>query len=120
MQISKLRHKLRYWQRRLGLDVWKIEVEYVLPHEVQNAYGSNTYDNNHRTSLVRIVDPEFASMFQPPAPAYDAENVMVHELLHLLLIPLVDSEGEPDAASVEQIINLLTEVIITLSKETTQ
>jgi len=120
MQLSKLRNRLRYWQRQLGLEVWKIEVEYVLPHEVQNGYGSNTYDNNHRTSLVRIVDPEFCSMFQPPAPAYNAENVLVHELLHLLLIPLVDSEGEPDTTSVEQLINLLTEVIISLSQETTQ
>tara|TARA_R110002012_G_scaffold179980_4_gene345842 strand:- start:700 stop:1062 length:363 start_codon:yes stop_codon:yes gene_type:complete len=120
MQLSRLKNRLRYWQRQLGLEVWKIDVAYVMPHEIQCGYGSNTYDTNHRTAVVRILDPAYADMFQAPAPAYDAENVLVHELLHLLLIPVVDIDGEPDNTSVEQLINLLAEVLIHLSQETQQ
>ncbi len=118
MTLQRLKNRLRYWQRRLGLQVWDITVVYAMPHEVQCGYGSNTYDTNHRTALVRILAPEYADMFQPPAPAYEAENVLVHELLHLLLLPVVDTDGEPDITSVEQLINLLAEVLISLSKET--
>ena len=100
MTLQRLKNRLRYWQRRLGLQVWDIT------------------DTNHRTALVRILAPEYADMFQPPAPAYEAENVLVHELLHLLLLPVVDTDGEPDITSVEQLINLLAEVLISLSKET--
>jgi hypothetical protein len=113
MTKAQLNKIVKKWQDRLGLTAWTITASFVDMKEFQYgsdeiAYGDIQYETLQRVAHIRIVHPKHAKQFIEPLPKPDTENIVVHELLHLVTDPVVKRVGG-DAH--EQLINLLTSLI---------
>jgi hypothetical protein len=113
MTQARLNKILRKWQERLGLTAWTITASFVDLKQFQSesneiAYGDIQYETLQRVAHIRIVHPKHADQFIEPLPKPDTENIVVHELLHLVTDPVVKRVGG-DAH--EQLINLLTSLL---------
>ncbi len=98
----------RQWQKRLGLADWHVRAKWASIAEIGNSYGTCRFDINHKTALISVLSEEFADSYTFPSPPWDAENIIVHELVHLLLAP---AQLEDDVYQ-EQLINQLAEAFV--------
>lgn len=116
---SDLQDRGEYWQELLGLNDWTIRFEYAPPHELGQAWADNDFDQYHKTALVRILHPNYAALQKWPAPPYSVDTSVVHELVHLLLDPLGanETENELEMTMLEQTINKLTDIFVSLENE---
>jgi hypothetical protein len=74
---AQLERTVRVWQRRLGLDAWKIDVDFSDPAS-EGCVASTLRSNDYDTATITW-DAGWASW----EPLY-ANQTVVHELLHLL------------------------------------
>lgn len=119
MTQRELDRLLRKWQERLRLGDWKVKAYLVTG---QKELGLNAIDRNARTSVVFVRDRSVStihdSIHETEFPS-DEEEVLVHELIHLLPtfeVPDVDKDNEDDAQ--EFTINALAEALIRLDRGT--
>jgi hypothetical protein len=91
MTKEHLEELVRSWQSRLGLDAWDVKIDWVKP--AREGTNSVTWRSDDYDSATIMWDPEF--------PEWDplfAEQIVVHELLHLLTRDIdrvvADLEGE--------------------------
>jgi len=98
----------RQWQKRLGLGDWHIRARWAPPSEIGTSYGTCRFDINHKTALISVLSEEYADAYAFPSPPWDVDNIIVHELVHLVLAPL---QIEDDVLQ-EQIINQLAEAFV--------
>ena len=119
MTIEPLQERGEYWQDVMGLNTWKIRFTYALPHELKDAWADADYDQYHQTALIRVLHPQFSHLQKWPVPEYDVDFSLVHELVHLMLDPLNvnDVEEGPEFTNLEQTVNKITEVIISLENQ---
>lgn len=114
MNITQLRKESKTWQKKLGLQGWKIKVIWATPDELdtdtEQVFGLNTYDPNHMESTIRILNPKYGD--------HDPLVVLIHELLHLFMFPLEAAAGysiKPPSdqweTAMEQTINKLSELL---------
>jgi len=114
MNITQLRKESKTWQKKLGLQGWKIKVIWATPDdldtETEQVFGLNTYDPNHMESTIRILNPKYGD--------HDPLVVLIHELLHLFMFPLEAAAGysiKPPSdqweTAMEQTINKLSELL---------
>ena len=74
---------LAEWQKRLGLQDWRIK---LLPKckpedmELENVAGCTEWNETLKTARIEILDPEYYGNRIVP---FDFEKTLVHELLHL-------------------------------------
>lgn len=74
---------LAEWQKRLGLQDWRIK---LLPKckteemELENVAGCTEWSETLKTARIEILDPEYYGNRIVP---FDWEKTLVHELLHL-------------------------------------
>lgn len=116
MNPEELTERCVYWQRVLRLQDWRIEFAFVPWHEIGPEEGSRIeWFDEHLHARIRMCDP---SQWKPaafgPDVEMDAEFVLVHELLHLTLRKL----GESDGVGIEQelAINMLTGALLGLQR----
>ncbi len=117
--FESLQDRGAYWQTLLGLDQWDIRFAFAAPHELGDAWADCDFDQYSRTALVRVLDPQFAHLQAFPAPPYDIDYSLVHEMVHLLLDPLGVNEPE-DAITetlLEQTINSITDIVVALENK---
>jgi hypothetical protein len=113
MNQARLNKILKKWQSRLGLTAWTITVSFadLKAFQADNneiAYGDIQYETLQRVAHIRVIHPKHADSFTEPLPKPDTENIIVHELLHLVTDPVVKRVGN-DAH--EQLINLITSLL---------
>jgi len=88
-----VREKLPFWQNRLQLQDWKITILSVHPSDMRaHTLGNIHWDTDNKTAVIRVLN---ASDYQTPIRATldDLEFTIVHELIHLELVPLPRSEA---------------------------
>jgi hypothetical protein len=114
---EELGQKLQEWQKRLRLQDWIIKVRtaraYELP-EASMACVNSTLEN--KTASILILDPiDYEPGLMLPQ---DMENSLVHELLHLHLLPI---HGDDDSkhVAVEQAIECIASGLIAAHRENT-
>lgn len=117
MNLTQLRKRSKYWQDKLGLKHWNVKVVWASVGELDDAdnlrvYGLNTYDPNHMTSLIQVLNPKDAD------ETYNVEETLIHELLHLFMFPLESAAGfsiksptDQWETAMEQTINRLSELL---------
>lgn len=93
----------REWQVRLGLAHWRIDIQTVRGVEIDNARAQVDFDIDQECALIRVKDELDHHGYFP----FDAEQVIVHELLHIVV---------PDTES-EQAIDRLARVMVRLKRE---
>ena len=96
MTQERLRERLVYWQRVLRLQDWRITVRYVdEPHQFKGPEALTlsgqvvTHSKVYRTASIAILRPDHPDLAQrpdaPPETHGDVEQILVHELLHVML-----------------------------------
>lgn len=89
---EELEQKLSYWQKRLRLQDWIIEVRIVRGREMDDDYAAQVnWILPKKMATISILDP----VDYPPdlMSEQDMENDLVHELLHLHLAPIHEHYG---------------------------
>lgn len=103
---------LREWQRRLGLDDWRIKlVDNMKPEDMmlENVAGDVDWSESIKTARIEIMNPKFYGERIVP---FDYGKTLVHELLHLKLCLVSDNVGEFQARYMHQIIDDLARAFV--------
>lgn len=115
LDIEQLNIAKDYWQGRLRLNHWNIEV-HIEPEKVmgQNT-GTNDYNTEHLESIISILDPNDHN----ETGGYDMEFILVHELLHLHIEVYRHSDTYDDRQhlDMEQAINSIARTLMDLEHE---
>lgn len=89
----QLEERLRYWQKRLRLQDWSIEVRIARLREMdQDCEAQVNWILSRKMATIQILD----QVDYPPDTmgSRDMENDLVHELLHLHFAPINVHFGE--------------------------
>ena len=116
MTQRQLERKLRYWQERLGLLHWRVKASFVARDELQDEDTTaeihyDYYDEMARIGIVSYRELEEVVEGFPR----DEEKELVHELLHLVMFPLVGPQQNHDdhtAFQLERTINVIAKALL--------
>ncbi len=93
------------WQKRLGLEEWKIQTKIVrLNHLPKGTVANIHWSLPRRTATIKVLDP-VDSTLSGPAFIRDTELSIVHELVHLSMakLPLDSTDTELEEEAVKKI-----------------
>lgn len=100
------------WQRRLGLDNWHIVLkDGVSPNDMQQASvaGECEYDTVNSCAVIRILDEkDYGDRILP----FDKEKILVHELLHIKMWFIYESDCDLQSKMVHQLIDDMARVLV--------
>jgi hypothetical protein len=81
--------RLWVWQRRLNLQDWNITVVVARASELKpKTVGNIHWDREKKTAVIRVLDPADYDL-PPDAMLKDIEFTVVHELIHLEMVPIL-------------------------------
>jgi hypothetical protein len=101
MALSKLERLCRVWQRRLRLQDWKVTPVMVPEPDMPEYVGEIPLDMEEMTATLRVREDA------------DVEATVIHELLHLRLLPFSDGDqSELNHNERERAINLLADCFL--------
>lgn len=111
---------LREWQKRLGLDDWRIKlVDNMNPEDMtlENVSGDVDWSESIKTARIEIMNPKFYGKRIVP---FDYEKTLIHELLHLKLCLVSDQVDEFQARYMHQIIDDLARAFVDAKRTDSQ
>lgn len=115
MDLADLRSRMTWWQKRLRLQDWRIELKLCrradLPIDTGSAAGCCRWDLAERLAFVHLV--EEADLRKFDAPYQDLERSLVHELLHVVF---AEAEQDQTGTGWERGINTAAEALLTLAR----
>ena len=92
VSLADLQGWLSVWQKREGLDQWKINLRVVRQGEVGSGNdGDVMWSADTGTARMRVLCAADMAKTGPSTPSEirrESELVIVHELMHLLLVPI--------------------------------
>jgi len=84
---SHLDQKLKSWQRRLGMDDWRLTIRLVREKDLdKNTWGNAEWDPNQKTGTISVLDPADYNL-RGAELRLDMECTIVHELVHIQVAP---------------------------------
>lgn len=92
-QLEKLRD---YWQQVLRLQDWDIIIKIKRGYEMGNDCGNVNYQGYSKKAIINLLDPDD---YSNEDFAYDIEETLVHELLHLRFSGAVNNASDGSASS---------------------
>lgn len=103
---------LPYWQGRLGLLSWEIKVKACRHKEMSgdSNLGSVWFQKNLEQAAIYLLDPIDYNAIELDGFPIDAEQSLVHELLHLVF--LIEERDDHDEEVMERGINRLSRVLV--------
>ncbi len=110
--------KLRYWQKRLNLQDWKISLLLVRTADLKpKTLGNIHWDSDKKTAVIRVLDPADYKL-TAQAMLDDMEFTVVHELIHLELSPVLSSLQRSDANRMEEehAVNHMAQALLDLER----
>lgn len=111
--------KLWVWQKRLNLQDWNISVAVVRASELRpKTLGNIHWDLDKKTALIHVLDPaDYTLPFHDMLN--DLEFTVVHELIHLELVPVLTDEKRTDAnrRQEEFTVNHLASALLQLDRQ---
>lgn len=104
---------LRKWQKRLGLDDWKIILRTnVHPNDMklEGCSGTSDWRECGKTAVIQILGAQYYGERIVP---FDQEKTLVHEILHLKFT-FLETHGENDTQDriVHQLIDDLARALV--------
>lgn len=85
---SHLDHQLRSWQRRLGMDDWRLSIRVVRQRYLdKNTWGNAEWNPEEKTGTISVLDPMDYNL-KGGDLRLDMECTIVHELVHIQVGPL--------------------------------
>jgi hypothetical protein len=106
------------WQKRLNLQGWNISVVVSRAVELKpETLGNIHWDNDKKTATIRVLDPvdyrlPLASMLR------DIEFTLVHELIHLEMVPVLSDLQRTEANRLEEekAVNYMADALLKLDR----
>lgn len=123
LSIEQVRELCRVWQERLRLQDWNITIRYerlhASPFDFGSAVGYCTTDHRSMEASIALLDPiDRGFVGDAWRSALDEEQVLVHELLHLLVpCPEPDEKNPEDG---ERAINMVADALVRLARGETR
>ena len=85
---SHLDRQLRSWQKRLGMEEWRLTVRLVRQWNLdKNTWGNAEWDPDEKTGTISVLDPVDYNL-KGGGLRLDMECTIVHELVHIQVSPL--------------------------------
>lgn len=113
---SLLQKECELWQKKLYLQDWNIEVKLCRLNEMpHDALAAIQHWEERKDARMYLLAPCDIPLVQDKFLGTEAANYdisIVHELLHLHLLPLSDYENEPKRIAEEQTVNLLSRAFV--------
>lgn len=111
-----LEAQVTVWQKRLRLQDWNVEVKLCRWNDMpQEAVAAIEYFEERKDARMHLLAPCDIPLVANRFLGDEASNYdisIVHELLHLHLIPLSDYENQTKRVAEEQVINALSRMIV--------
>lgn len=110
--MSKERCLLEEWQKRLGLQDWRIKLcNNCKPEEmtIQDVAGCTEWTEAIKTARIEIIDPQYYGERIVP---FDYEKTLVHELLHLKTCLVSDMVDDLQVRYMHQMIDDLARAFV--------
>ena len=105
---SHLDQKLKSWQRRLGMDDWRLTIRLVRQKELdKNTWGNAEWDPTVRTGTISVLDPADYNL-KGGELRLDMECTIVHELVHIQVSPF----DAPDELMREEVVNRIMTALL--------
>jgi len=110
--------KVWVWQKRLNLQGWNIAVIVSRAGELKpKTVGNIHWNRDKKTAVIRILDP--ADYHLPfDSVLRDIEFTVVHELIHLEIVPVLSDLKRTDANRLEEehAVNHMAEALLKLDR----
>jgi len=110
--------RLFVWQKRLKLEDWHITVQTARATELRpQTVGNIHWAVDKKTAVIRVLDPVDYRL-QGQAMLEDIEFTVVHELIHLELVPLLSDvqRNEANRREEEYTVNHMAEALLQLDR----
>lgn len=112
-----LQKECELWQKKLRLQDWNVEVKVCRLHEMptQSALAVVESYEERKDAVMHLLAPIDIPLVQDKFLGSEAANYdisIVHELLHLHLLPLSDYDDERSRVAEEQIVNALSRAFV--------
>lgn len=105
---------VKAWQKRLGLDEWKIETRLVRAAELKpETLGNLKWNSVRRSAVIKVLAPIDYDLPLEAIPE-DMEYTIVHELVHLQLSVLPRDLEKKDVE--ETVVNRIADALMGLDK----
>ena len=106
---------LEEWKKRLGLEEWTISLEDGLYElSLPDCAGCTEWSEVGKTAKIQLIHP---SVYGERIVPYDKEKTLVHELLHLKLCFLQETENELQNRIVHQLIDDLAKALVSAKRK---
>lgn len=110
--------KLVVWQKRLNLQEWNVSVVVSRTAELKpKTVGNIHWDREKKIATIHVLDP--ADYKMPFAEVLrDIEFTVVHELIHLEMVPILSDLQRTDANRLEEehAVNHMAEALLKLDR----
>ena len=98
---SHLDRQLKSWQKRLGMEDWRLTVKLVRQGDLEkNTWGNAQWNPKDRTGTISVLDPADYNL-KGGDLRLDMECTIVHELVHIQ----VSTFDAPDEITREEVVN---------------
>ncbi len=85
---SHLDRQLKSWQKRLGMDDWRLTIKVVRQNSLdKNTWGNAEWNPDEKTGIISVLDPTDYNL-KGGDLKLDMECTIVHELVHIQVGPL--------------------------------
>jgi hypothetical protein len=85
---SHLDRQLKSWQKRLGMDDWRLTIKVVRQNSLdKNTWGNAEWNPEEKTGIISVLDPADYNL-KGGDLKLDMECTIVHELVHIQVGPL--------------------------------
>ena len=110
--------KLWVWQKRLNLQDWDISLVVARAGEMKpKTVGHIGWDRAKKSAVIQVLDP---ADYRLPLDAMlrDIEFTVVHELIHLEMVPILSDLQRTEANRMEEehAVNHMTEALLKLDR----
>jgi hypothetical protein len=104
---ARLERQLKAWQKRLGLEEWRIALHVVrLPALDKRTWGNAEWDTDTKTGTINVLDPRDYNL-KGSELKLDMECTIVHELVHIQVAPLEAADENEREEIVNRIMTAL-------------
>ena len=105
---ARLERQMKGWQKRLGLDDWKIALHVVRLAELdKRTWGNAEWDAETKTGTINVLDPRDYNL-KGSDLRLDMECTIVHELVHIQVAPLEAT----DESEREEVVNRIMTALL--------
>ncbi len=111
-----LQKECELWQQKLRLQDWNVEVRLCRLNQLpEDSIACIQHYTERKDAVLKVLSPMDIPLVKDEFLGTEAANYdlsLVHELLHLHLIPLSDYSNESRRMAEEQIVNTLSRTIV--------